>query len=87
MCALIDDREDQLACRHNDLVLVHLDRQTEELKDWFDSSKEVLEKPIPVLGEATFEDTKKVLGNYRVSCALPIGLPLCFQHAINRCLV
>ena len=64
---MIDDREEQLVCRHTDMVLVLLNKQVEELMEWFDNSMNLLRKPIPVLGEATFEDAKKLLGKYRVN--------------------
>ena len=54
--------------RHTDTIVVYLSGQVEELSEWLESSRTVLEKPIPVLGEATFGDAKKLLGNYRVSC-------------------
>ena len=73
LCALLEDREEDLLGAQTDLLLVRCLDDVEQLEEWFKSAMDTMEKPVLVLGSATFEKAKEQLGRYRVSWDLGAG--------------
>ena len=66
LCALLEDRENELLGAQTDLLLVRCLDDVEQLEAWFNGARDTMEKPILVLSSASLEDTKEQLGQYRV---------------------
>lgn len=70
LCALLEDRENELLGAQTDLLLVRCLDDVEQLEAWFKGARDTMETPIMVLSSASFEDAKEQLGKYRVSATL-----------------
>ena len=66
LCALLEDRENELLGAQTDLLLVRCLDDVEQLEEWFNGARDTLEKPVLVLSSASLEDAKEQLGKYRV---------------------
>ena len=67
LCALLEDREEDLLGAQTDLLLVQCLDDVDQLEEWFKSAMDTMEKPVLVLGSATFEKAKEQLVRYNVS--------------------
>ena len=70
LCALLEDREEDLLGAQTDLLLVRCLDDVDQLEEWFKNAMDTMEKPVLVLGSATFEKSKEQLGRYKVSWGL-----------------
>lgn len=70
LCALLEDREEDLLGAQTDLLLVRCLDDVDQLEEWFKNAMDTMEKPVLVLGSATFEKAKEQLGRYKVSWGL-----------------
>lgn len=70
LCALLEDREEDLLGAQTDLLLVRCLDDVDQLEEWFKNAMDTMEKPVLVLGSATFEKAKEKLGRYKVSWGL-----------------
>ena len=70
LCALLEDREEDLLGAQTDLLLVRCLDDVDQLEEWFNNAMDTMEKPVLVLGSATFEKAKEQLGRYKVSWGL-----------------
>ena len=70
LCALLEDREEDLLGAQTDLLLVRCLDDVDQLEEWFKNAMDTMEKPVLVLGIATFEKAKEQLGRYKVSWGL-----------------
>ena len=67
LCALLEDRENELLGAQTDLLLVRCIDDVEQLEAWFNSARDTMERPVLVLSSTSLEDAKEQLGKYRVS--------------------
>ena len=67
LCALLEDREEELLKARADLLLVRCLDDIESLDVWFKDAVDNLESPVIVLSSATLEDAKELFGKYRVN--------------------
>lgn len=70
LCALLEDRENELLGAQTDLLLVRCIDDVEQLEAWLNSARDTMERPVLVLSSASLEDAKEQLGKYRVSKSL-----------------
>ena len=70
LCALLEDREEDLLGAQTDLLLVRCLDDVDQLEEWFKNAMDTMVKPVLVLGSATFEKAKEQLGRYKVSWGL-----------------
>ena len=77
LCALLEDRENELQGAQTDLLILKCQDDVEQLEAWFKSGLDTIEKPVLVLSSATFEDAKEQLGKYRVSIIRPFSVSVC----------
>ena len=70
LCALLEDREEELLGAQTDLLLVRCLDDVEQLEVWFKGARDTMEKPVLVLSSASFEDAKEQLGKYKVGNAI-----------------
>lgn len=66
LCALLEDRENELLGAQTDLLLVRCIDDVEQLEAWFNAARDTMERPILVLSSASLEDAKEQLEKYRV---------------------
>ena len=66
LCALLEDREEELLGAQTDLLLVRCLDDVEQLEAWFKGARDTMEKPVLVLSIASFEDAKEQLRKYKV---------------------
>ena len=67
LCALLEDREEELLGAQTDLLLVRCLEDVEQLEAWFKRARDTVEKPVLVLSSASFEDAKEQLRKYQVT--------------------
>ena len=70
LCALLEDRENELLGAQTDLLLVRCLDDVEQLEGWFNGARDTMETPVLVLNSASLEDAKEQLGKYRVSYSI-----------------
>lgn len=70
LCALLEDRENELLGAQTDLLLVRCIDDVEQLEAWFNGARDTMEKPVLVLSSASLEDAKEQLEKYRVGSVL-----------------
>ena len=73
LCALLEDREEDLLGAQTDLLLVRCLDDVDQLEEWFKNAMDTMEKPVLVLGSATFGKAKEQLGRYKVSWGVGAG--------------
>lgn len=70
LCALLEDREEELLGVQTDLLMVRCLEDVEQLEAWFKRTRDTMERPVLVLSSDTFEHATEQLQKYKVGSAL-----------------
>lgn len=66
LCALLEDREEELLGAQSDLLLARCIEDVERLEEWFERARNTVDKPVLVLSSESLEDAKEQMRKYNV---------------------